>query len=296
MDLIFTIFIGLMLCIIGYGIGKKFAFWEASIVGFNEFLKNQQLCQGQSSHPDLMKMFITPKSRGIFGEKWLEVLLTERLSSKFFTLQHKFSTGVICDAVVFLSKEKKLSIDSKFSMENFVKASNSLTEDEKEKYTKVFHEDIKKRIKEISAKYILPSEGTVDFAFMFIPAEGIYYQTFIEDNAELMDYAYAHNVIVVSPSTLYTYLQFVLYGLQGYNIEKNSREFQRQLVGIIRDLETFDKEYDRLKDKLDQAKNNFDNVQKLSKKVQYALLAMNDISFEGYPEKFAGNQICEFDN
>jgi DNA anti-recombination protein RmuC len=67
-------------------------------------------------------------------------------------------------------------------------------------------------------------------------------------------------------------------------------------VGIIRDLETFDKEYDRLKDKLDQAKNNFDNVQKLSKKVQYALLAMNDISFEGYPEKFAGNQICEFDN
>ena len=139
---------------------------------------------------------------------------------------------------------------------------STLDEHESKEFEKEHHKDVKTRINEISNKYILPHEGTIDFAFMFIPAESVYYQTFVEKDNGLREYALQKKVIVTSPSTLYTYLQFVKYGLDGHQIQKNSQQIQQSLAGITRDLKLFNDEYNKLKDKLDQAQKNFNTGSK----------------------------------
>jgi len=242
-----------------------------------EFLKKQQSYQDQFTQTQLMNIFRAPKLRGLFGEKWLDVLLGEVLPAQHFSMQHTFSTGSICDAVILLHNGKKLSIDSKFSMENFLKIANASSEIESKEFEKEFHKDIKARINEISKKYILPAEGTMDFAFMFVPAESVYYRTFIENNNELLEYAYQKNVIVVSPNTLYIYLQFILHGFKGYEIEKSARQFQQGLTGIMRDLKLLNDEYNKLKEKIDQAKKNFVMGSKILERVQFNLNNLHEM-------------------
>ncbi len=244
----------------------------------NALLFKQQMHQEQLIQSQLMNLFRVPKLRGIQGEKWLESQLREVLPNQLFSIQYTFETGVICDALIFLPNGKKVPVDSKFSFENYRKMFDISPESEEYKEIEnEFHKDIKLRINEISTKYILPHEGTIDFALMFIPAESIFYHTFVEKD-HLREYAFQKKVIVTSPSTLYIYLQFIKYGFDGHQIQENIKVIQQNLSGIKNDLELFAEEYEKLKDKLDQAQKNFDKGSKHFGKAQISLKGLTELT------------------
>ncbi|MDO8515138.1 MAG: DNA recombination protein RmuC, partial [bacterium] len=157
------------------------------------------------SMKDLQNFLASPKLRGGLGEQVLKDLLTESLPRQSFSLQYSFRSGVRVDAMIKTSSGI-IPIDSKFSMENFKKMH------EDESFKKDFQRDIKNRVDEIADKYILPDEGTVDFALMYVPSEAVYYDIV---NSELIDYAYKRRVMPVSPSTFYAFLRSVLLSFEG---------------------------------------------------------------------------------
>src|ERR1035437_7163381 len=177
------------------------------VVGFADQLQSLQ---------DILK---NPKQRGILGEYYLETLLKNVLPTGSFQMQYPFADGTIVDAVVFV-KDKIIPIDSKFSLENY----NRLTEEkdplEKERLEKAFKSDLKARIDE-TAKYVQPAQGTMDFAFMFIPHEAIYYDLLVAqvggmkiNTRDLIEYAFKDkHVLIVSPTSFLAFLRTVLQGL-----------------------------------------------------------------------------------
>jgi DNA recombination protein RmuC len=179
-----------------------------------------------------------PKQRGILGEYYLETLLKNMFGPKDYQMQYTFKNGDIVDAVVFI-KDKILPIDSKFSLENYNKIIAEKDVTKKEQLEKVFKQDLKNRIDE-TAKYIKPKEGTMDFAFMFIPSEGIYYDLLINqvgalkvNTRDLIDYAFRDKkVIIVSPTSFAAYLQTVMQGLRALKIEESIHE----IVGNVNKL------------------------------------------------------------
>lgn len=179
-----------------------------------------------------------PKQRGILGEYYLETLLKNMFGPKDYQMQYAFKNGDIVDAVIFI-KDKILPIDSKFSLENYNKIIAEKDATRKEQLEKVFKQDLKNRIDE-TAKYIKPKEGTMDFAFMFIPSEGIYYDLLINqvgalkvNTRDLIDYAFREKrVIIVSPTSFAAYLQTVMQGLRALKIEESIHE----IVGNVNKL------------------------------------------------------------
>src|SRR3989338_422281 len=176
---------------------------------------------------DILK---NPKQRGILGEYYLETLLKNVLPSGSYKMQYMFKDGEIVDAAVFV-KEKVIPVDSKFSLENYNRLVEARDPSEKNRLEKIFVNDLKNRIVE-TAKYIRPAEGTMDFAFMFIPHEAIYYDLLVnkvgavtEDTENLIQRAAGkYRVIIVSPTSFLAYLQTVLQGLREMEIEENIKE------------------------------------------------------------------------
>ena len=187
----------------------------------------------------LTDVLANPKQRGILGEYFLETLLKNVFQPNQYKLQYKFKDGEIVDAVIFI-KDKIISIDSKFSLENYNRILEEKDSDKRRKLEKALKDDLKTRIEE-TAKYIRPSEGTMDFAFMFIPSEGIYYDLLINrvgavkiSTYDLIEYAFKEkHVIIVSPTSFYAYLQTVLQGLRALQIEESAKEIQKR-VEILR--------------------------------------------------------------
>ena len=176
-----------------------------------------------------------PKQRGILGEYYLETLLKNLFQPNQYQLQYKFNDGDIADAVLFVKDKKEpqsiIPIDSKFSLENYNRLCAEKDETRKAELEKTFKQDLKNRIDE-TAKYIKPKEGTMDFAFMFIPSEGIYYDLLVNqvgavkvNTRDLIEYAFKEKkVIIVSPTSFAAYLQTVLQGLKALTIEKSVKE------------------------------------------------------------------------
>ena len=166
------------------------------------------------------------KQRGNLGEAALELILSNILPPNAYKLQHQFKNGETVDAVI-LTKDGMIPVDAKFSLDNYNRIINETDETRKEELEKDFRNDLKKRIDE-TAKYVRPEEGTLPFAFMFIPAEGIYYDLLINEvgavkvnTRSLIDYASNEKrVIIVSPTTFSAYLQSVLYGFRAFKIEE----------------------------------------------------------------------------
>lgn len=183
----------------------------------------------------LTDVLANPKQRGILGEYFLETLLKNVFQPNQYKLQYKFKDGEVVDAVIFI-KDKIIPIDSKFSLENYNKILEEKDETRREQLEKVLKQDLKNRIEE-TAKYIRPTEGTMDFAFMFIPSEGIYYDLLINQvgavkisTYDLIEYAFKEkHVIVVSPTSFYAYLQTVLQGLRALQIEEKTKDI---LAGV----------------------------------------------------------------
>lgn len=210
----------------------------------------------------LQKILQAPKLRGGLGETWLAEIIAQIIPADRYKMQYTFKTGDTVDAVIFLHDGLILPIDSKFSLENFLKYLER-PEEEKIQHKKQFNADIKKRIDEISKKYILPHEGTLEFAFMYVPAENVYYQAFIQDiESGLQQYAFEKKVIPVSPNSFYAYLQVILFGLRGMEVEKNAKDIQKNLAGLQGNFTLFRESYDKVNTHLRHAQQNMDQGEK----------------------------------
>lgn len=207
---------------------------------------------------DFQDFLRSPKLRGNIGEQVLRDLLEQILPKENFRLQHRFKAGEVVDAAIITDKGL-IPIDAKFPMENFRRIVQAESEAEKERMTKDFVRDVKKHIDSISRKYILPQEGTVDFAIMYVPAEAIYYEIVMHD-ANLNTYAHNKKVLLVSPNSFYYFLRVIMLGLEGRRIEEMSQRILEALSTIRNDSVKFRENLDVLNTHLTHAKNAMDRV------------------------------------
>jgi DNA recombination protein RmuC len=195
----------------------------------------------------LSEILKAPKTRGLLGEFFLGDLLSQILPQEYYELQHSFKNNKV-DAVVKLGP-KLVPIDAKFPLDNFRRIVESKTDEERKKMRKDFIRDVKNHIDAIASKYIMPDEGTYDFAMMYIPAENVYYEVIIKedpDEKSISQYAIAQKVIPVSPNSLYAYLQAIVLGLRGLKIEQSAAQILGTLQKLTIDFENFKGEFDTL--------------------------------------------------
>ncbi len=216
----------------------------------------------------LQNVLQNPKQRGVFGEYYLESVLDNILPSKNYQMQYRFQDGETVDAVVFLDKGQILPIDSKFSLENYNRMVGENSKPEREKLLAKVRMDLKGRIDETS-KYIRPSENTMDFAFMFIPSESLYYDLLIGDVGtgssarDLIEYAFRDKkVIIVSPTSFMAYLQTVLQGLRSLQIEEQAKEIQIRVGKLGQHLAKYDSFMQKLGSALGTTVNHYNAAHK----------------------------------
>jgi DNA recombination protein RmuC len=177
-----------------------------------------------------------PKLRGGLGELFLADLLGQVLPTAHYTLQHAFRSGERVDAVVRLG-DGLVPIDAKFPLEDFRRLLDAADDDERGRSRKMFLQRVRKHVDDIASKYILPDEGTYDFALMYIPAENVYYEAVVRDeDRALASYALERKVVPVSPNSFYAYLQAIVLGLKGLRIESRAQEVMGQLARLGGDL------------------------------------------------------------
>jgi len=229
---------------------------------------NKQVINVADQMKSLQDILKNPKQRGVLGEYYLETVLQNVLPPKSYQLQYGFKDGTVVDAVIFI-KDKIIPIDSKFSLENYNRIINETDPLEKEKLEKLFKQDLKTRIDETS-KYIKPSENTMDFAFMFIPAEAIYYDLLINkvgavqvNTRDLIEYAFKERkVIIVSPTSFFAYLQTVLQGLRALQIEESAKEIRKRIEQLQKHIMSYDSYMQKLGANLGTTVNMYNTAYK----------------------------------
>src|SRR5207249_715067 len=189
----------------------------------------------------LEQILKSPKVRGGLGETLLAELLSQMLPQEHYTLQHPFKSGERVDAALRIG-DRLVAVDAKFPLENFRRMLDETEEDKRRPVRRQFARDVRTRIDEIAKKYILPDEGTFDFALMYVPAENVYYEIIIKDETDLADdpiatYALSKRVVPVSPNSLYAYLQVIILGLRGLRIEANAQIILNDLARLAGDLD-----------------------------------------------------------
>ncbi|MGC8880885.1 MAG: DNA recombination protein RmuC [Minisyncoccia bacterium] len=207
---------------------------------------NKQVINFTDQLKKLEEVLTNPKQRGVLGEYYLETVLKNVLPPSTYQMQYEFKDGSKVDAVIFV-KDKIIPIDSKFSLENYNRILEATTEEEKKKLEEAFKNDLKTRIEETS-KYIRPEEKTMEFAFMFIPSEAIYYDLLINKigtikttTRDLIEYAITQKkVIIVSPTSFLAYLQTVLQGLKALEIEESAKEIRKRVEELGRHLMNYE--------------------------------------------------------
>jgi len=226
------------------------------VVSFADQLKNLE---------DILK---NPKQRGILGEYYLETLLKNVFPPGMYQMQYPFKDGVIVDAVIFV-KDKIIPIDSKFSLENYNRIREERDPVERERLEKVFKNDLKNRIDE-TAKYVRPGEKTMDFAFMFIPAEGIYYDLLINqvgavktNTRDLIEYAFIEKKVhIVSPTTFLSHLKMIMQGLKALQIEESAKEIVKRVEELGRHIGSYETYMKKLGGHLGTTVNTYNTAYK----------------------------------
>ncbi len=240
---------------------------------------------------NLEKVLKHQKQRGNLGEASLELSLSNILPPEAYSMQYLFPGGDQVDAVV-KTKEGLIPIDAKFSLDNYNRIVNEDNEERKMILEKEFKNDLKKRIDE-TAKYIRPKDGTLPFAFMFIPAEGIYYDLLVNEvgsvkvnTRSLVDYAYTDkNVIVVSPTTFSAYLHSVLYGFNALKIEESAKDIRKNVELLGRHLAAYDEFFNKLGKSLSTSVNHYNRAQKELGKVDKDVLRITGERMDVEPMK-----------
>lgn len=217
---------------------------------------------------NLEKVLKHQKQRGNLGEASLQLALENMLPAGAYKLQYNFEGGETVDAVIE-TKDGLIPVDAKFSLDNYRRLVDATTDVEREALEKEFKNDLKKRIDE-TAKYIRPKDGTLPFAFMYIPAEAIYYDLLINEvgsvkvnTRSLIDYAYKDkNVIIVSPTTFAAYLQSVLYGFRAFKVEESAKEIQKNVEKLTRHMQAYNEYFTKLGNSLGTTVNHYNAAHK----------------------------------
>jgi len=223
---------------------------------------------------ELQDFLKSPKLRGNIGEHVLRDLIEQIFPKKSFFLQYQFKSGEKVDAAI-RTDGGILPIDSKFPMENFNKIVKSKNEEDLKVYKREFGKDMKKHIDAIASKYIVPDEGTMDFALMYVPSEAVFYEVVNMDN--LMDYARERRVYVVSPSTLYAHLQTILLSFEGKRIEDQTKQVMQLLRALRIDYEKVNDSLGVLGRHIGNASNQYGNVQRGFEGVGRKLESVKDL-------------------
>lgn len=234
----------------------------------------------------LEKVLKHQKQRGSLGEASLQLALENILPATAYKMQHQFEGGETVDAIIY-TKDGMIPVDAKFSLDNYRRLVEETNEVQKEVLEKEFKNDLKKRIDE-TAKYIRPKDGTLPFAFMYIPAEAIYYDLLINEvgavkvnTRSLIDYAYKDkNVIIVSPTTFAAYLQSVLYGFRAFKVEESAKEIQKNVEKLTRHLSAYNEYFQKLGVTLGTTVNHYNAASKELGKVDKDVMKIT--SAEGF--------------
>ncbi len=237
-----------------------------------------QMSEIGRSMKELQSFLKSPKLRGNIGEEILTDLIQQMFPKQSFNLQYTFRSGEKVDAAI-KTDAGILPIDAKFPLENFNKMIKADDEINKQIFQKEFIRDVKKHIETIAKKYILPDEGTMDFALMYVPSESIYYE--IVNTTEIMSHAKRQRVYIVSPSTLYAHLQTILLSFEGKKVEARSKEVFKLLRGLQVD-------YEKLQDNLTVLGKHLNNAS-----TQYGQVS---ISYTQLGKKLQTSQLLETEN
>lgn len=234
---------------------------------------NNQIIEISKNIANFQELLRAPKFRGQMGEALLENLLSQVLPKDYYSMQYRFKSTDIVDAVIRLG-ERLVPVDAKFSLENFQKILATQDEQLKDNYRKKFIQDVKNRIDEIAARYILPQENTYDFALMYIPAENVYYEVIIKE--DLFSYSMSKKVIPVSPNTFYAYLQVICLGLKGLKIEENAKAILKNLSTLSVEINKFKEDFDILGNHLANAHTKYQDSQKRLDRFSDRLINIQD--------------------
>jgi DNA recombination protein RmuC len=236
---------------------------QKSLGGLEE--ANRRIYEVGKDIASLQEILRAPKLRGGLGEFLLEDLLAQVLPPDHVSTQYRFRSGEKADAVIKLGNSL-VPVDAKFPLENFKRALAAATDEERTRAKKQFTTDVKKHIDAIAQKYILPDEGTYDFALMYIPAENVYYETIIKDESagekSLSEYALGKRVIPVSPGSFYAYLQAIVLGLKGMKVEERAKEIIRYLSRLQGDFARFRDDFDLVGKHLGHAQSSYQSADK----------------------------------
>ncbi len=260
---------------------------------------NKQVVNFADQLQSLQDILKNPKQRGILGEYYLETLLKNVLPPGSYQMQYAFKDGTIVDAVVFV-KDKIIPIDSKFSLENYNRLAEERDPVERERLEKTFKADLKARIDETS-KYVKPAEQTMDFAFMFIPHEAIYYDLLIAqvgsvkvNTRDLIEYAFKErHVIIVSPTSFLAYLQTVLQGLKALQIEESAKEIRKNVESLGKHLSSYEEFMKKLGNNLGTTVNSYNAAYKELGKIDKDVMRISGKAAGIEPELLDQPQIKE---
>lgn len=254
---------------------------------------NRQVVSFADQLQNLQDILKNPKQRGILGEYYLETVLKNVMPPGSFQMQYTFKNGEIVDAVVFM-RDRIIPIDSKFSLDNYNKAISAREGSEREAFEKAFKQDLKIRIDETS-KYVRPEENTMEFAFMFIPSEGVYYDLLVNqvgamktNTRDLIEYAFSKKVIIVSPTSFLAYLQTVLQGLKSLQIEEQAKDIQKRVGELGKHLGSYEEYMKKLGVTLQTTVNHYTAAYKEFGKIDKDVMRISGESAGVTPLAVAG--------
>jgi DNA recombination protein RmuC len=241
---------------------------------------NAQILDFSKQMQSLENILKNPKQRGILGEYFLETLLGNVLQPNQYKMQYRFPNGEIVDAAV-LYRDKIIPVDAKFSLENYNRMMATQDAAARDLSEREFRVDVKKRIDETS-KYIRPSDGTTDFAFMFVPAEGVYYNLLVYNGGsgvriqDLVEYAFSRHVIIVSPTSFYAYLETVLMGLRAQKVEESVRDIIKRVHELDRHLRSFNDNMEKLGRSIGSSVSAYNSTMKEFSKIDKDIYRITD--------------------
>jgi DNA recombination protein RmuC len=244
--------------------------------------RTQQIYEVGKDIASLQEILKAPKMRGGLGELFLESLLEQIMPRKdFYELQHCFKTGERVDAVIKIGN-RLVPVDSKFPLESFKRFVDSQIEEDKKRTKKEFIKAVKEHINSIADKYILPDEGTYDFALMYIPAENVYYETIIKDEGfgeekSIFMHAISKKVIPVSPNSFYAYLQVIILGIKGLKIEERAQEVLKMLDTLKGSLRKFTEDFAVIGSHINDIKSSYERAEKSLDKFEDKLISIDSL-------------------